>query len=300
MFPNPHLLKADDVSGIHTVVREYARVAPKYGVDLVSPGESADIVIGHAGMGGPKNDVAMLHGIYFTSDYNATNSEWRANYHVVEAIRTANVVTVPSEWVAETLRRDFRIDPIVIPHGVVFEDWQHGYEYVPNTVLWAKNRNYDVCDPTPVSSIARRMPDCTFFTTFASPGAPRNVIKIGVQKHGKIKKWIARSAVVISTVKETWGIMYAEAMAAGTPVVTANHGHVPNLVQHGVGGYCYNPQSLDDMEYGIRWAMRHRDTLSANARELARKLTWEQAGQRLARVSKLAYDMKIGERSFVV
>jgi glycosyltransferase involved in cell wall biosynthesis len=300
MFPNSHTLKKTDVSGIHTVIRAYDKILPQYGIDLVGPDDAADIVVGHAGMGGATCDISMLHGIYFTDDYHATNAEWRANTHVVESIRRANIVTVPSEWVAETLRRDFRIDPIVIPHGVFLEEWQHNYEYVPNAVLWAKNRVYDVCDPTPINDIARRMPDVMFFTTFATAGSPGNVIEIGVQKHGKIKKWIARASVVISTVKETWGIMYAEAMAAGTPVVAANYGHVPNLIQHGVGGYCYNPSSIDDMEYGLRWTLKHHDILGANARKLAGELSWHEAGERFARVARLAVEMRAGRKAFVI
>jgi glycosyltransferase involved in cell wall biosynthesis len=291
MHPNPlHL--GDRVSGIHTVIKAYAKILPKHGITFVDYNEAYDIMVAHAGIGGAQCDVAMLHGIYFTDDYHAQKNEWRANEHVIESVRHCRVVTVPSEWVAETLRRDFRIDPIIIPHGVFLDEWKHNEQYVPKTVLWAKNRDYDVCDPTPLNDIAKRLPDFAFFTTFAAPKSPRNVIQIGVQPHEAIKKWIAKSSMIISTVKETWGIIYAEALASGTPVVTADYGHVPNLVEHGVSGYVYNRRNLDDIAYGIRWVDQHRAVLSANARKQASKLGWQETGQRIERVARLVMDMK--------
>ena len=223
MIPNPHTL-GNAVSGIHTVVRAYKRIMPEYGIEFVHPHAGADVLLAHAGMSGKKQcDIAMLHGLYFTNDYNASTNEWKANLYVITATRGASVITVPSEWVAETLRRDFRVDPIVVPHGVFWEEWQHEEKQMENSVLWAKNRTYDVCDPTPISAIAQRMPDFVFYTTFATPGAPKNVMEIGLQPPDRMKRWIGRSSMVLSTVKETWGLLYAEAMAAGTPVVTANY-----------------------------------------------------------------------------
>jgi hypothetical protein len=294
MHPNHHHL-GTKVSGIHTVIRAYSKILPKYDINLVDYNNSFDVMIAHAGIGGAQCDISMLHGIYFTDDYMAMKHEWKANEHVIESVRHSRLTTVPSEWVAETLRRDFRIDPIVIPHGIFVEEWLHNEKHVPKTVLWAKNRDWDVCDPTPLTAIAARLPDYAFFTTYAPPKSPKNIIQIGVQSSEAIKKWIAKSSMIISTVKETWGIIYAEALASGTPVVTANYGHVPNLVDHGISGYVYNRFNLDDVEYGIRWVNDHRDILSANARKQASKLSWQEAGERLARVVQLAMKMKQDE-----
>ncbi|GAG97772.1 unnamed protein product, partial [marine sediment metagenome] len=281
----------DNVGGIHTVVRAYAKILPQYDIQLVHPDAESDILVRHAGMGGGACDVAMLHGIYFTGDYRAAKNEWRANHYVISGIRRAKIVTVPSPWVAETLRRDFRLDPVILPHGIFPEEWVHDEVVIPKTVLWAKNRFYDVCDPTPLNNIAASMPDFTFYTTIAAPGAPGNVVPIGLQKSDKIKEWIQRVSIVISTVKETWGIMYAEALAAGTPVVAANLGHVPNLIKHGVNGYIYNPRHKGEVQYALRWVDQYRPTLSANASQLAGELSWEHAGERVARVLRLAQRM---------
>jgi glycosyltransferase involved in cell wall biosynthesis len=292
MMPNPSNI-GDRVGGIQTVVRAYSEILPPHGIDLVHPDAEEDLVVRHAGMGGGACDVAMLHGIYFTADYRASKFEYRANKHVINSIRHATMVTVPSEWVAETLRREFRIDPVVLPHGIFPDEWRHSKDYRPKSVLWAKNRFYDVCDPTPLNAVAEELPDYTFFSTVVADGAPDNVVEIGIQPTEQIKDWIQQVSMVISTVKETWGIMYAEALAAGTPVVAADIGHVPNLVEHGVSGYVYSSRNLDDVIYGIKYVEQNRSQLSANASRLAGELAWSKQAGRIARALKLAHKMKL-------
>jgi len=292
MFPSP-LVRDERVSGIHTVIKAYGRTFPDYGMQFVDSDSEFDVIITHAGMTSLYSDIAMLHGIYFTDDYNAHKTEWRANAHVVRSIRRSRFITVPSEWVAETIRRDFRVDPVIIPHGVFADEWEHDLPTLKKTVLWAKNRDYDACDPTDLAQIAVRMPDFNFVTTFYRGRPPSNVSVIGVQPPDRIKVLVQRSDIVISTVNETWGILYAEALAAGTPVVTANWGHVPNLVPHGVAGYTYNRKDAEDAIRGIRWASEHRDTLARNARKLARELRWQRAGERVRALAERA----IWERS---
>lgn len=289
------------VSGIHTVVRAYYRTLPKYGIELVPWQSKHDVSVAHAGMMAAFADVAMLHGLYFTADYNAPKHEWRANRHVIDSVRGSLYTTVPSPWVAETVRRDFRTEPIIIPHGVFWEEWQHSHDYIPDTVLWAKNRVFvDVCDPTPVNIIAKEMPDITFITTFAASGSPSNVVEIGLQDPNKIRLRIQKSALVLSTIKETWGLLYAEAQAAGTPVVTVDKGHVPTFVKHGVSGYCYKANSVEDMAKGIRYGLKYRDKLSSNAKKISRELTWDIAAERVARVVKLAHNRKLDKRPLVI
>jgi glycosyltransferase involved in cell wall biosynthesis len=287
MFPNPHTMSTKAVSGIHTVVRAYARVFPEYNMELVHPDAGADVVVTHAGMAHNYADISMLHGIYFTDDYRASVNEWRANAHVVRSAVRARFITVPSEWVAETIRRDFRREPVVVPHGIFADEWVHSYPIVEKSVLWAKNRDFDVCDPTDLAVIAINMPDFNFVTTFYSGHPPANVSVIGVQPTDRMKTLIQKSSMVISTINETWGILYAEAMAAGTPVVAANWGHVPNLVPHGVAGYIYNRRDTQDAINGIEWVERHRATLSKNASVLARELRWQQAAERVRELAEV-------------
>lgn len=283
MIPMPD---SPGVSGINTVVRAYGRLADKYGIRFTA--EGGDITLIHAGMGKKGQgevDIAMLHGIYFTAEYNAPAWERAINQQVMDNILSATTVTVPSDWVAQTLRREFKIDPYILEHGVFYDDWQHNLTYNPKKIFWGKNRIFeDVCDPAALVSIARRMPDLDFITTLAPDDVSDNVHVMGLMQPDAIMRQVQESALVLSTIKETWGILYMEAMAAGTPVVAADIGHVPNLVRHGVAGYCYRSGNLDDLERGIRWTLKHRDVLSKNAQAIARYYTWDRAMIKLRQI----------------
>lgn len=271
------------VSGINTVIEAYGRVFDQFDMVIVPLSAAHDVSIVHAGMSGTGADIAMLHGLYFTAHYNAANSEWRSNQHIANSVRGSLCVTVPSPWVGETIRRDLRTHPVVIPHGVFYDEFQGSTaQRVPKTVFWGKNRVYqDVCDPTPLAEVARRMPDYKFLTTFAPEGAPGNIVPIGLAPHSEMKDVLSGCSVVLSTVPETWGILYAEAMACGTPVCTVDKGHVPTLVPHGVAGYTYRSGNVDDMARGIAWCEQNQQQLGKNGRALARELRWEVGVERI-------------------
>ena len=294
MIPGPD---QPGVSGINTVVRAYGALAPQYGINFVD--HEADVSIVHGGMGGRRYkeyqaDIAMLHGIYFTAEYRAQTHEKWANRLVIDNIMGAKVVTVPSNWVAATLRKEFKIDPYILEHGVFWEEWQHDTEVKSNQVFWGKNRMFeDVCDPVDLVKIAWAMPDIRFITTMAPDTAPDNVIPMGLLDSVAIKKMVQESAIVLSTIKETWGLLYIEAMAAGTPVVTTNVGHVPNFVKHGVAGYCYRHGDIEDMQRGIRWTLENRNILSRNSRIVAKRYPWQRAMTKLRRI--IDYTMSLKE-----
>lgn len=301
MMPEPG---TRGVSGIHTVIEAYNRVFPEYGMTIVPMGAAHDVSVVHAGMTGKPADVSMLHGVYFTADYRASNSEWRANEHITKSVRGSMFVTVPSDWVGETIRRDLRLRPIVVPHGVFYDEWQGSTVLRrPKTVFWGKNRVYqDVCDPTPLSAVASLMPDYTFLVTIAPENAPPNVVAIGLTPHAEMRDVLASCTVVLSTVKETWGILYAESMACGTPVCTVDKGNVPHLVPHGVAGYTYNSRSTEDMAKGIEWCDKNWEILGQNARKLARKMTWHTGVSRIrllceAAIVKKRQEMDLYARS---
>jgi glycosyltransferase involved in cell wall biosynthesis len=294
MIPEPS--SAGGPSGIRTVIEAYHKLAGDYGISFVQG--DADISIVHAGLGGKKGvrsqaDIAMLHGIYFSAEYPAHAWEFRANERVIENAMTALTVTVPSDWVAITLRKEFKIDPYVLEHGVFWDEWQHNQAHKKDVVFWGKNRIFeDVCDPGGLLAIADRMPDINFITTLAPDDAPSNVHAVGLLGPDDIKRVVQKSGVVLSTIKETWGLLYIEAMAAGTPVVTVNNGHVPKLVEHGVTGYHYRHNNFVDMEMGIRWCLKHRDVLSANAREAAKEYSWDKVMGRLRKIIAVTLEKK--------
>lgn len=113
-------------SGIRTVVEKYFKHLPAFDIELVSPkATSWDLWAIHAGttQAFAPNDpiVSHCHGLYWTFDYNAEHWELEGNRDVINVMRHARHVTVPSRWVAMNLARDLHFWPTVIPHGV---DWE--------------------------------------------------------------------------------------------------------------------------------------------------------------------------------
>jgi len=275
----------NDESGIKRVVEAYYKMAPRYAVEYVECDvealDSYDIIASHAGRiirrPGGKPMVSHCHGLYWTGDYETSSWEWKANVNVITSLRSSNKITVPSQWVAETIRRDMRVDPYVIGHGVYLEEWTPQPE--GKYVLWNKNRMGDVCDPTPVAILATKFSRVPFLTTFYPKDYPvsQNVHVTGVLTHNKMKPAIEQAAVYLATTKETFGIGILEAMASGVPVLGYAHGGILDLVKHGESGYLAVPGDLEDLARGLVYCLENRNVLGENGRYAAYSFTWDAA-----------------------
>jgi glycosyltransferase involved in cell wall biosynthesis len=278
-------------SGIHTIVKNYFKYLPDFGIELVAPDATDfDVLAIHAGsldVAPPKNIpiVSHLHGIYFTADYKTSGSEHKANRRIVNILHYAKEVTVPSHWVAETFQRDMRFTPHVVGHGVNWQEWQHNYTPAGYVLAYAKNRaGSDVCDNSFVPRLAQQFPDITFVATLAPKGSPSNVVSLdGTIPYEEMQRVIQEASIVMSPVKETFGLLTLEAMAAGKPILGINKGGNVDLVQHGGNGYLYD-DSLEDMCQGLNYCFTHADVLGKNSRELARQYTWESACEQVASI----------------
>ncbi len=280
-------------SGIHTVIRSYYRLAKDYGIDFVDPGtDSFDVLAIHAGMAGhyppAGNIVAHTHGLYWTADFDFGRWAFSANRAVVDSVRHAKIVTVPSDWVAETFRRDMRMSPEIVPHGIIWNDWQHDEEKGGYVVIYAKNRaGVDVCNPSFIPGFAARFPKVNFVSTFCPKDVP-NVKVTGVVSHDRMKKIVQQSSVFISTTKETWGIAMLEALASGVPVLAFKQGGAIDLVVHGVNGYLARPDDYADLADGLEYCIAHSKVLGDNAREMAKAFSWDSAMLKLRDVYEAA------------
>ena len=268
-------------SGIKRVVEAYSKYLPKYGFTIVD-GNDHDLHVSHAGsfVGA---DVVHTHGIYWTADYRAAAWEWMVNRNVVNSVRQAKQVTVPSNWVREVFARDMRFSPTVVPHGIEVDEWAHNHRH-ENYVLWNKNRAADVCSPEPVGVLANRFPSTRFVSTFMPSGEYKNINAIGVVSHAKMKQYIQKATVYLSTTKETFGIGVLEAMASGVPVLGFAFGGNLEIVQHGINGYLARPGDWKDLEKGLRYCLKYRDTLGKNGIQRASQFTWDNACQIVAGV----------------
>lgn len=289
MIPGPKGVAAE--SGINAVARAYGKYLPEFGVEFVRPDQDMDLLAIHAGMTNKFDPsvpiVSHLHGLYWTEDYPAERWEYKANRDVISSMIHAKQVTVPSEWVAETVRRDSRINPHVIGHGIDWQEWEpvddsKGY------VLWNKNRAGDVCDPSPVSELARRFAGVQFVSTFATDDRPNNVHVTGTMDHAAMKQTVLNSGVYLATTKETFGIGILEAMASAVPVLGWRHGGVVDLIKHGINGYLAEPGNYDDLAQGLDYCIKYRKQLGENGRVSVQDYSWMQVIEKVYGVYRMA------------
>lgn len=289
---HPHPLGVKGPSGIDQVVLAYGKYLPQFGIEIVHPeDEHFDLVAGHAGGGAILEHpfVCHIHGLHWSADYPCETWQYYVNRQIIDAVRVANEVTVPSVWVAESFQRDMRFTPHIIPHGIDVVEWGHDKDS-GGYVLYNKNRNHDVCDATAVVALAQRFPRQKFVTTFL-PRATQpmnNVNRIGAIPHDQMKQLVQSAMVYLSVIKETWCIGVLEAMAAGVPVLAFDYGGNSILVEHGRNGYLARPGDFDDLAEGLKYCAKYRDKLGKNGREMAREWTWERAVEMVAGVYRLA------------
>lgn len=284
MLPTPQQSLNDTTNSIHQIVLKLRDHLPAFGYELTENAKECDFICGHAGQTYTdiQVDVAHCHGLYPTA-YPNLILPWHtaANQAVVENLIRAKLVTAPSQWVADILRRDMHIQPTVIPWGLDFHEWVPGDNQ--GYVLWNKTRADGVCDPAPVKELAQRNPNVTFVTTFCdSPMA--NVRVTGRQPFQEMKNTIRGAAVYLATTKETFGIGILEAMACGVPILGFKHGNVMGLVQHGVTGYLVEPADYDGLSEGLHYCLQHRKILGENAKGVASLFTWGNVAHAIAGV----------------
>ena len=83
---------------------------------------------------------------------------------------------------------------------------------------------------------------------------------------------------------ETLGLVLLEAMAAGCPVIGANKGGIPDIINDGINGCLYNPDEKDNGERSLIEATKKiladknkKEIMSKEARKEAEQWSWNQA-----------------------
>lgn len=299
MTPSPY--RVNGTNGIEQVCLYYAKYMPEFGFEYTDDLRQADLIANHAGTGDIVNGlpfVAHVHGLYWKNP-DLQLWQYKANANVINSIRHADQVTVPSEWVAETFRRDMRLNPHVIGHGIDTAEWQHDYRH-EGYILWNKNRKGDVCYVEPVGKLAQMFPNLQFATTFAPENPTPNILELGLLPHEEMKDWIQKAGLYLSTTKETFGIGILEALASGVPVVGFDYGGNSEIIEHGACGYLATPGDFEDLADGIEYCIKYRDILSVNAIERAKQFSWLDVCRQVAQVYTLALQVQEPTASIII
>jgi glycosyltransferase involved in cell wall biosynthesis len=273
----PHVSQIDPATGIGRVVIAQHKYLQNYDIELVDDLENADVTAVHTQDFGIFNpDVVHTHGLYWTGDPGSgayANWHHTINKRIIESIRRARKITVPSNWVAMPFKRDMRISPVVIGHGIDFDEWGPGENR--KYVLWNKNRDVDVCDPAPAWELAER--GIQVVSTFKPKGGltPDSMAVVGRVSFEDMKKLIADADVYLATTKETFGIGTLEAMACGVPVLGYSWGGTLDLITHKEDGYLVDPGDIEGLLRGLEYIRKNRKRMSIQARVTAKLYGWK-------------------------
>jgi glycosyltransferase involved in cell wall biosynthesis len=111
--------------------------------------------------------------------------------------------------------------------------------------------------------------------------------------------FVGPSVVARSGDTESFGLVFAEAMAAGCPVVGTTVGGIPGLVAHGRTGLLVEPESPAALAAAINHVLdspAEAERMAALARRwVRRKLNWRQVAQCYA--DKLTQAARAGQRA---
>lgn len=278
VYISPPASQIRDDNGIGRVIHAQYRLLGEHGIELVAEPEQADVIAAHiTGDGLPRVDVLSLHGLYWTGDpESGSYSRWHhnANQKIAASCRKALAITVPSPWCAEVFKRDMRLSPTVIGHGVDLDEWGSG-DAPGDYLLWNKNRASDVCNPAAAIALAAR--GAHVISTFGPlyGDIPQTLEVIGTVPHAEMRDYVRNAAVYLATTKETFGIGTLEALAAGVPVLGYATGGTADLVEHLVTGYLVRPGDIDGLWTGLQYILQHRAAMSQAARTAAQRFTWD-------------------------
>jgi glycosyltransferase involved in cell wall biosynthesis len=241
---------------------------PKLGVEIVDSIQEADVVHAHISVWEDipvdKPLVVSSHGLLWSNIWG--DGVWNTNQQLFRSYHQADVVTAPSQFVADAISRNMLIPVKVVRHGIDPEKWTPGKQQ--GYVLWNKARVDAANDPRDVNELAKLAPDIQFVTTYGIQ-AP-NVKVIGQVKPEEMLELVQGAAVYLDTAVESGGPCFGvlEAMACGVPVLAWNEGGNAEIIQHQKTGYLAHPNDFSDLLVGLGDVISRREFYAKNGLNL--------------------------------
>jgi N-acetyl-alpha-D-glucosaminyl L-malate synthase BshA len=212
--------------------------------------------------------VTTLHGT------DITLVGLHPSFHAITrfSILRSQGLTAVSGFLKEETIRDFTVpgDKIrVIPNFIDTETWRPDKEPCHRATLAPSGEKIvmHVSNFRPVkrveavveifARIAKKV-DARLIMVGDGPERPRAVAraeKLGIRdrvlfvgKHASMDELLACADLfLLPSENESFGLAALEAMACGAPVVASRVGGLPEVVDHGVSGYLFAPDALDEM-----------------------------------------------------
>jgi phosphatidylinositol alpha-mannosyltransferase len=214
-------------------------------------------------------------------------SRYRLSMHV-ELAREATACTVLSRAAAESFRRYLLREPEVIPPGVACADFEVDTKRADEPTIVFAGSAADPRKRLPLlidafSVLRRRHPKARLW--LASKREPLEFeLPDGVEwvpgdrTEDLARAFAAAHVAVLPSIREAFGLVLVEALAAGTPVVAAADGAQEEIITPAVGRLC-EPDDRDSLLNALEEALDMGDVREA-CRAHARQWDWSEIGPR--------------------
>lgn len=273
------------------------RVIKEYEVDIVHcHGTKESVVVGLAARflkrkmvytveGDPNLEVSYSPSNYSFLDRLLLRFSWRVG------LKLADRVVGCSNWMAERLRR-YGVEATGIPNPIDYERFSKVTARGSSIVCVARFEKVKNIETLIIaaSEIVKKH-NRSIRVVLIGGGTLERKLKTLAEKlsilenveiHGfrpDIEKILEEAAIfVLPSIYEPFGMVAAEALAAGLPIIVSRAGGLREIVEDGVNGFSFNPRDWRDLSKKILLLIEDeelREKIRDNARGSARKFSPE-------------------------
>lgn len=246
------------------------------------------------GLGGPRY-VFSIHGV-------PTREYLVARRYRLEMLRRsvseAGAVTALSEAAARPLRRYLLREPVIVSGGVAISRFGGEVRRAQAPTLVCAS---SLADPRKrgalllegFAALRERVPDARLVLAggadmpeYGPDGLdlPDGITRLEADRtEALVAAYGSAWASVLPSVEEAFGLVLIESLAAGTPVVAADSGAVPEIVTDDRLGRTFDPDSADDMGRAMAEALElgSEDGIAEACRARAREFDWPRVADRV-------------------
>lgn len=238
--------------------------------------------------------VVSYGGIALPGPFRVRRLKWRL-FHFASA--GARRVFCPSEAAAGHMRKVYGYAAEVLPNGLDTSPyWQPGTEREPGLILCAstpddRRKRAEIL----IRAFGRLAPDRSglrlALAGSARPSTQQELLSLlddqwhhrvsflGDLDPGELRAWYSRAALTcLPSLNEAFGLVLVESLAAGTPVVGADHGAIPEIVTPEVGRL-FEPDDPESCAAAIGDVLdRTGPGTQEECRKRASKFDWDTVG----------------------
>lgn len=179
-------------------------------------------------------------------------------------------VCVSNAQRGDLLKRGLPAESSLVIYNTVDKAFRRSVEQRRRTVLYVgRIEQYKGVDL--ILEVANRIPDAEFLVVgdgnykdafLRKARSCRNLTFKGELSKQEVAVAMSQTSCLIfpSQWEETFGLVAAEAMACGTPVVGSDIGGIPEVITDGVDGFLASPGNCDEFEYRVRTLLDDTET----------------------------------------